>query len=92
MQKTKNILFVCYGGGHVNMIIPVYELIKNDPRFNITILALTAAQPKLSKLGIPHITFRNLLTEGDANALEIGRKLLPSLEQSGLVAEKESIA
>ena len=49
--------FACYGGGHVNMILPVYfELMKRG--YEVVIIGFTAAQEKLSKIGVKFLCQR----------------------------------
>ena len=43
LYKKKKILFVSYGGGHINLILPVVEKCKNEG-YPLDIMALTGAK------------------------------------------------
>jgi len=84
------ILFVTYGGGHVNMLLPVIRSVSR--RRSVTVLGLTAAGKILERAGIPSIGFRHFVQpHEDAAALDWGRRLAASLP-AGTVASEESIA
>jgi hypothetical protein len=44
----KNILFVSYGGGHINLIEPIVDSFLKDKNYNVKLLALTSAFKKVS--------------------------------------------
>jgi len=51
----KNILLVCYGGGHVKIIEKLYHTLKSD--FSVVIIALTSARNYLKSKNIPFVSF-----------------------------------
>ncbi|MTC22289.1 MULTISPECIES: hypothetical protein [unclassified Providencia] len=54
----KKILLVCYGGGHVRIMAPLYNyLIENE--YSVTFLALTSAATYLEQKNIPHVGFKD---------------------------------
>ena len=57
----KTVLFVTYGGGHVNMILPVYQFLSKDPEYNLIIFALTTAGAKLREHGIPYLSYKDFI-------------------------------
>ncbi len=58
---TPEIVMVCYGGGHVNMMIPIYQRLRRDyPELPVQVLGLTSAQPVLKAHRIPFIGFKDL--------------------------------
>jgi UDP-N-acetylglucosamine:LPS N-acetylglucosamine transferase len=60
LNSDKKILLISYGGGHVNMLIPIYyELFKKN--YKVEFFALTTASSKLKSLNIPYRTFNDLL-------------------------------
>lgn len=91
MFTKKKILFVAYGGGHVNMIVPVAKAMMQRPDCEIHVLGLTTAGPVLADAGIPHIGFRDILEAGDEAALAWGRRLSEGLDSS-LVSWDETVA
>ena len=90
-NPKKTILFVTYGGGHVNMLIPVILALKQQGEFDIHVLGLTTAGSALEAAGIPYMGFRHLLKPEDKKAAEWGRKLAPTVANP-LVPYEESIA
>lgn len=75
-----NIIYVTYGGGHVNMLVPlILEHRNRYPEHRITVLGLTTAGAVLDAHGIPNIGFRHLLRPEDTEAMEIGKKLTQNM-------------
>lgn len=68
----KTILFVTYGGGHVNMLIPVIRSLIEKFGFNCLVMGLTTAAMQLSRHGIPSLGFASLLRGDDDKALSTG--------------------
>jgi hypothetical protein len=87
----KKILFVTYGGGHVNMVVPVIKELQKKDDFDIVVLGLTTAGSVLKGNNIPYIGFRDLLGVND-NALKWGKRLVDKNNESNLVSYEESIA
>ena len=90
-MKKPTILFVAYGGGHVNMLVPVIHALGSQVDARIQVLGLTTAGAVLERAGIPHIGFRDLLRAGDESALERGRALAADVP-SGSIPKEESVA
>ncbi|MCF8719387.1 hypothetical protein [Nitrospina gracilis] len=91
MPAKKKILCVAYGGGHVNMIVPVAHALRANPEYDVTVLGLTTAGTVLEREGIPHIGFRDLVREDDRRALEIGERLAEGLSNPA-VPHAETVA
>jgi hypothetical protein len=86
----EKLLMVCYGGGHVKIIAPLYQNLKDS--YDITVLALTVAGDYLDKLDIPFVRmcdFDELLTP---EVLRIGKELIGKSNDSLIVPIKETIA
>lgn len=90
MKKT--ILFVTYGGGHVNMLLPLIKEFKKKTLYEVSVLALTSAGRILQLNNIPHLGFKDFLTDMDEDALTWGESMLLDLGLSTLVDKQESIA
>jgi hypothetical protein len=88
----KTLLFVAYGGGHINMIIPIYDQLKSRPEFQIKILALTTAGSRLKELGIPFYSYKDFIHLFSSQALEFGRILSRSISENSRVPLEESIS
>lgn len=85
----KKLLMVCYGGGHVTIIEPLYQKLKEE--YNITILALTLAAPYLDRRNVPYVTFNNFRHLFDPEVVTFGESLLANLEQNSDVKYEESL-
>jgi hypothetical protein len=86
-------LFVCYGGGHVSMVLPVVrELRALLPDVRCDLLALTNGFARAVKAGEQPMGYRDFLHLTDAAlALQWGHRL-QSANSSPDVSEEESVA
>jgi hypothetical protein len=86
-------LFVCYGGGHAKMIIPVLHELSQHDGWKADVLALTLAGPQMRAAGIRAHGYRDLISPNDGSAIEHGERLLADSHdpRSGIAVE-ESIA
>ncbi|AWG80028.1 hypothetical protein DLH88_10535 [Vibrio parahaemolyticus] len=85
----KKLLMVCYGGGHVTIIEPLYQQLKD--KYEITVLALTLAAPYLAARGVPYVTFRSFKELFDPEVVTTGEGLLANLEHNGEVQYEDSL-
>lgn len=90
-QARRRVLCVTYGGGHVAMMIPVVRALRESAEWEVTVLGLTTAAPRLAAAGIPFLGFRDLVEPEDEAALELGRALAQGME-TGPVPWEESVA
>jgi hypothetical protein len=86
----KKILFVSYGGGHVNLLFPVYRQLFNC--YDCDFLALTTAGSVLKASGFSHLGFKDLLEPGDHKAMAYGKALVGEASDGGAVPYDESVA
>ncbi len=89
--QTIKILAICYGAAHVNIVLPVARELKSRGH-EVSILALTTAYQSALASGFPVFQYRDFLTEEDAPALELGRKLAAHTPPHPSVDPEESIA
>ena len=89
---AKTVLIAAYGGGHVNMIIPVIRELEKESDLRVVTLGLTTARLTLEKQGMPFVSYKDLLTDEDGDALEYGKELLAEMGDSGIIPAEESIA
>jgi hypothetical protein len=89
MKRT--LLFVTYGGGHLNALLPVMRSFRKSENANIRVLGLTTARARLEAEGIKCLGFRDFLRPSDQAALAHGRRLFEA-NSSPNVPEDETIA
>lgn len=85
----KRVLFVCYGSGHVRMVVPVARALQASGRARVQVLGLTTAAPVVREAGLPLLQFKDFVGPGDADALAHGRELAAAM---GQVADPEETA
>ncbi len=71
----KKILFVCYGSGHVRMVLPVASAIVEAGLAEIAILGLTTAADTVRAAGLPLLQIKDFIEPGDERALAHGARL-----------------
>ena len=85
------VLFVTYGGGHAQMVLPVVQWLAQHTPLKVQILALTTAASVFASAGIEVLGFRDFVRPEDAAALAWGERLLEG-NTSMQVAHDESVA
>ncbi len=88
----KKIVLVTYGGGHVNMLLPVIRQLSVEPNIELCILALTTAGSVLEREGIDYLGFRDLLSDSDNEAVKMGIRLVGPAVECSPVGYDESVA
>jgi len=93
-MKKLRVLFVCYGGGHASMLIPILKLLIQKNEYNLTVLALTTSYDLFLESGIDCVRvkdFTHLSIGGDWQ--EYGNRIVGRLENySGPVCYEETVA
>lgn len=92
MTAKKKIVLVAYGGGHINMLIPIIKRLQEHPHINLVVLGLTTAGSVLEQQEIPYIGFKDLLNPDDQKAIEWGQKLAGPANANAIVPYEESVA
>ena len=87
------ILVVTYGGGHVNMMLPVIKQLQLLG-YQVTVLGLTTAGQVLQRNGIEYIGFKDLLgySAHRSQAIEMGLALVPEAVEGAPVSHEETVA
>lgn len=89
----KKALFVTYGGGHVNMVIPVVRECRRGGAPEPIVLGLTTAPKNLTDARIPCVGYRDLVEpERDREAIEQGRRLAEQMGNSAVIETEETVA
>lgn len=68
----KKALFVCYGGGHADALIPVMQYLRGQTDIKVEAIGINLAADKLREAGVPCKTLSTYL---DIRGLEIGYPL-----------------
>ena len=91
MGRRKKILLVCYGGGHVQMLLPLARALRDSDWAEPVVLGLTAAAAPIRDAGLPLLQFKDFLRAEDAAARTWGQRLLREMTEPTIDPE-ESIA
>lgn len=75
----KKVLFVCYGSGHVRMVLPVARALQASGRAQVQVLGLTTAAGVVRDAGLPPLQVKDFVGPGDAAALAHGDRLAATL-------------
>ena len=75
----KRVLFVCYGSGHVRMVVPVGRALHDGGLAQVQVLGLTTAAPVVRAAGLPLVQFKDFVEPSDAAAVARGRELVAAL-------------
>ncbi len=75
----KKVLFVCYGSGHVRMVVPVAHALQAAGLAQVQVLGLTTAARVVRAAGLPLLQFKDFLLPGDEAALALGQELLADM-------------
>ena len=89
----KTVLFVCYGGGHVRMVLPVARALAAQGLARPLVLGLTTAADVVRQAGLPLLQFKDFVRPGDPDdkaAVAHGHELVRQL--TGDVADADESA
>jgi hypothetical protein len=75
----KKVLFVCYGSGHVRMVVPVARALRQAGLAEVRVLGLTTAAPAVRAAGLPLLQFKDYVRDADRGAVERGAGLARAL-------------
>lgn len=75
----KRVLFVCYGSGHVRMVLPVARALHDRGDCIVQVLGLTTAAAEVRAARLPLLQFKDFVEVGDEEALATGRRLMANL-------------
>ncbi len=85
----RQVLFACYGSGHVRMVVPVAKALRESGLARVQVLGFTTAAPVVRAAGLELLQVKDFLEPGDAAALARGRALLAAM---GPVADPDESA
>jgi hypothetical protein len=84
---VKKVLFVCYGSGHVTMVLPVAKALQEGGLASVQVLGLTTAAPVVKAAGLHLLQVRDFAGLDDAAALARGLELATAMGQVADVEE-----
>lgn len=67
----------CYGGGHVQSLLPIAVALQENPEVDLTVLGFTTASATFRKAGVAARNYESLLQDGDEKWLEFARPHTP---------------
>ena len=76
----KKVLFACYGGGHVRMVLPVARALHESGRAQVQVLGLTTAAAVVRSAGLLLLQFKDFVRPQDAAAVAHGRQLAAKMK------------
>lgn len=88
---TLDVLFVAYGGGHIQAIAPV-ALRMQAEGYNISVFALTTAVSVAEAKGLPHFSYSDLPQASDADVQREGGRLAAAFPPGGPIPIEETRA
>ena len=78
----KTVLFVCYGSGHVNMILPVAQAVVAAGLAKVKVLGLTTAAPLVRAAQLDLLQIKDFVRPSniaDDSALVVGKRLMTDM-------------
>lgn len=75
----KQVLFACYGSGHVRMVLPVARALQDSGRAWVQVLGFTTAATEVRQAGLPLLQVKDFVRPGDEAALAHGERLAAAL-------------
>lgn len=87
----KKILFCCYGGGHVQSLLPVIKRLNILNKYDIRVFGLTIAAEVLRQNQIGYFSYKDLFFHNPSNIKNIGTQLSATLN-SQKIDKEETIA
>lgn len=86
-----DVLCVCYGGGHVQAIVPVAEALMNQG-ISVSVLALTTAIHDLQKTNVPNFSYMDFPSASHPRTKLIGELLAADVQPNKRVPADETVA
>lgn len=88
---TLDVLFVAYGGGHIQAIVPVAQRMQAQG-YTISVFAVTTATAVAEASGLPHFSYSDLPQASDADVQREGARLAAAFPPGGPIPIEETRA
>lgn len=89
--ESLDVLFVTYGGGHIQMVLPV-ALQLHEHGLRVCVFALTTAISVVESSGLPFFTYADLPQFEDPETRALGERLAATLPSFGVLPPRETQA
>lgn len=90
-RAPAKVLLASYGGGHANMLLPVYRELQKNSNLDVSVMAFTGARFTYEKAGLPFFSFKDTAEyKSSERAAQLGARFAG--ETSGLLPLEETIA
>jgi len=86
-----DVLFVTYGGGHVQMVLPVASELKRR-KVRVAVLALTTAIPIVEAAKLDFFSFADFPASRAEEVRKVGMRLASKMPGTGLIPFQETVA
>lgn len=90
-RHTLKVLIACYGGGHVQSLLPVVRQLSGQPDVSVTVIGFTTALATFRNAGIQADGYSSLLDADDAAWLSLAQTCIEKPLHPE-VSEQESVA
>lgn len=90
-SQDGSILLAAYGGGHVNIIVPIYRHLVAEGA-QVQVLGLTMAQERLKREKIPFLSISDFATKEDGAAIAQGEELCRKMSLHPAIPISETAA
>lgn len=88
---TLDMLFVAYGGGHIQAIVPVAQRMQAQG-YKISVFAVTTATAVAEASGLPHFSYSDLPQASDGDVQREGARLAAAFPSGGPIPIEETRA
>ncbi len=92
MKRLPHVLFVSYGAGHIQALLPVALALQHTDIARVSVLGLTTAAAAVKPTGLRLLGFKDFVTPSDVQALAWGAALAAELPAIKGVEPAESVA
>lgn len=89
--NSVDVLFVTYGGGHVQAVLPVAQAL-HEQGVKVCVFALTTAISAVSKTDVPFFSYADLPRSKQNEVQAIGQRLAADMPSNGVLPYEETVA
>ncbi|QBY01303.1 hypothetical protein E2K80_11665 [Rhodophyticola sp. CCM32] len=90
-DPPKKVIMACYGGGHVQSLIPVAKALSARPEIDLLVVGFTTARASFQRAGIPAESYCYFLDDIEHKWLKLARRHAPASRHAD-ITEDENLA